>query len=48
VIASTFAVVFTVFIVAIVILCGFIVTWAVRRDRANWRAWHERHDDEQR
>jgi ABC-type Fe3+ transport system permease subunit len=45
VIASTFAVVFGIFIAALVVLCGFIVTWALRRDRANWREWRERQHD---
>jgi hypothetical protein len=35
VIASAFAVVFGIFVAALVVLCGIIVTWAVRRDRAN-------------
>jgi ABC-type Fe3+ transport system permease subunit len=45
VIASAFAVVFGIFVAALVVLCGIIVTWAVRRDRANWREWRQRHDD---
>jgi uncharacterized Tic20 family protein len=45
VIASAFAVVFGIFIAAFVVLCGFIVTWAIRRDKANWREWRQRHDD---
>lgn len=44
VIASAFAVVFAVFVVAFVVLCGVIVAWAVRRDRARWREWRERRD----
>jgi hypothetical protein len=44
VIASAFAVVFGIFIGALVVLCGFIVTWALRRDRANWREWRQRRD----
>lgn len=39
--ASTFAVVFGVFIAAMVVLCGFIIAWAFRRDRARWREWRE-------
>jgi hypothetical protein len=45
VIASAFAVVFGIFIAAFVVLCGFIVTWAFRRDRANWREWRDRQHD---
>jgi peptidoglycan/LPS O-acetylase OafA/YrhL len=45
VIASAFAVVFGIFIAAFVVLCGFIVTWALRRDRANWREWRDRRHD---
>jgi peptidoglycan/LPS O-acetylase OafA/YrhL len=45
VIASAFAIVFGIFVAAFVILCGFIVTWAVRRDRANWREWRRRKSD---
>jgi ABC-type Fe3+ transport system permease subunit len=45
VIASTFAIVFGIFVAALVVLCGFIVTWALRRDRVNWREWRERQHD---
>lgn len=43
--ASTFDVVFGLFVVAMVVLCGFIITWAVRRDRARWREWRDRRGD---
>ena len=39
---AAFAAVFGVFVAALVILCGIIVTWAVRRDRSNWREWRQR------
>jgi hypothetical protein len=45
VLASAFVVVFTIFIVAVVVLCVVIVTWAVRRDRSAWREWRNRRDD---
>jgi hypothetical protein len=44
VLASAFTVVFTIFLVAFAILCVVIVTWALRRDRAGWRAWRERQE----
>jgi len=34
-----FAVVFGVFVVAVVVLAVITLTWAVRRDRAGRRAW---------
>ena len=43
--ASAFAVVFSVFVVAFAVLCVVIVTWAVRRDRAGWREWRDRRRD---
>lgn len=42
---SAFAVVFGVFLVAFVVLCVVIVTWAVRRDKTRWREWRERRGD---
>jgi hypothetical protein len=42
-VASAFAIVFGVFIAAMVVLCVVIVTWAIRRDRMKWREWRERH-----
>jgi hypothetical protein len=42
VLASAFAVVFTIFIVAAVMLCVAIITWALRRDRSAWREWRKR------
>jgi hypothetical protein len=42
VLASAFAVLFTIFVVALGVLCVVIVTWAIRRDRSSWREWRER------
>jgi len=42
VLASAFAIVFGVFIVAFAVLCVVIVTWAVRGDRSRWREWKDR------
>jgi hypothetical protein len=42
VLASAFALVFGVFLVALAVLCVVIITWAVRRDRARWREWRAR------
>jgi hypothetical protein len=36
---TAFAIVFTLFVVAMAVLCVVIVTWAVRRDRTRWREW---------
>jgi ABC-type Fe3+ transport system permease subunit len=44
VLASAFTLVFGAFVVAFVVLCGAVVTWAVRRDRTRWREWRERRD----
>ena len=40
--ASAFAIVFGVFLVAFVVLCIVVITWAVRRDRSRWREWRDR------
>jgi ABC-type Fe3+ transport system permease subunit len=45
VVASLFAIVFGVFVVALAVLVVVTVTWAVRRDRARWREWHQRRDE---
>jgi hypothetical protein len=45
VLASAFAVVFTIFIVAAVVLCVAIITWAVRRDRSAWKEWRRRQSE---
>jgi len=37
-----FAVVFGVFVVALLVLCVITLTWAVRRDRAGRAAWVRR------
>jgi hypothetical protein len=42
VLASAFAVVFSIFLVALAVLCVAVIVWAVRRDRSNWRDWHSR------
>lgn len=42
VLASTFAIVFGIFVAALAVFCVVIVTWAVRRDRSRWREWKER------
>jgi hypothetical protein len=44
-VASAFAVVFGIFVVAFVVLCVVIVTWAIRRDRERWRDWRNRRQD---
>lgn len=41
-VASAFAIVFGLFVGALVVLCGVIITWAIRRDRTNWRQWRDR------
>jgi hypothetical protein len=40
--ASAFQIVFGAFLVAMAVLCVVILTWAIRRDRANWREWRGR------
>jgi len=42
VLASAFTVIFSIFVVALVVLCVVIVTWAVRRDRTAWKKWRDR------
>ncbi len=42
VLASAFAVLFTIFLVALGVLCVVIVTWAIRRDRSSWKQWRDR------
>ena len=44
VLASAFAIVFSLFLAAAAVLCVLIVVWAVRRDKARWREWRERRD----
>lgn len=39
---TAFVVVFSVFLVALVVLSVITVTWAVRRDKAGWREWRRR------
>jgi hypothetical protein len=34
---NVFVAVFSVFILALVVLIGFILRWAIRSDRAAWR-----------
>ena len=41
VLASAFAVVFGIFVVAFAVLCVVIVVWAIRRDRQRWKEWHD-------
>jgi len=45
VVASAFAIVFGIFVVAFVVLSVVVMTWAIRRDRAGWREWRERRDE---
>jgi O-antigen/teichoic acid export membrane protein len=40
-----FGIVFGLFVVALLALCAWIITWAIRRDRSRWREWqHHRRD----
>ena len=39
-----FYVVFGIFVVAMVVLAGIIVVWAVRHDMTGWKAWRERQE----
>ena len=41
---TAFAVVFGVFVVAMVVLIVIIIMWAVRHDIAGRRAWREHHE----
>jgi hypothetical protein len=41
---TAFVVVFSVFVVAMVVLVVIIITWAVRHDIAGRRAWRNRHE----